>query len=659
MTHRIDKILIANRGEIAVRIIATCKRMGIATVAAFSDADERASFVTLADEAVRIGPAPAADSYLDFDRVLGAAALTGAHAIHPGYGFLAENASFAQACADRGVIFIGPSPEVIRVLGSKLESKLRVAAAGVPVIPGSKGGDQSVDALTAHAADIGFPVLLKASAGGGGKGMVVVRAPGELAAAIESAKRVSRSAFGDDTLLVEKYIDNPRHVEFQILGDQHGNLIHLFERECSIQRRHQKIIEETPSVALDEDLRRRMGAAAVAVGNAVGYYNAGTVEFILAPDQQFYFLEVNTRLQVEHPVTECVTGIDLVREQIRVARGEHLAIAQDDVVLSGAAIECRLYAEDADNGFRPAAGRIVSWQVPAIDGLRVDTGVESGTEIGIHYDPMLAKVIAHAPTRAEAIQKLSRGLQQMSVDGITTNREFLIRVLAHPAMAAGAIDTHFLDTYADELRAPARDAELIHHAAIAAALFGHEQRRARRTILPQLEPGFRNHRIADERIAYSVGDDEVQVGYINRRDRQLDVRIGDGAYERLRIIDASACVLGYETANGHRRRFRIVRDGPTIYVHGDRGAVTLRERPRFPVREAAAIEGGCVAPMPGKVVKVLVSAEQSVCAGDTLVILEAMKMEHSVTAPTDGIVTELAVAEGDQVDTDQLLVVIG
>jgi acetyl-CoA carboxylase biotin carboxylase subunit len=656
---RIDKILIANRGEIAVRIIHTCKRMGIATVAAFSDADEDAIFVRLADEAVRLGPAPAAESYLDFDKVIGAAELTGANAIHPGYGFLAENAAFAQACADRGVTFIGPSPEVIRVLGSKIESKQRVAEADVPVIPGSKGGDQSVEALSAHATEIGFPVLLKASAGGGGKGMYVVREASELADAIESAKRVSGNAFGDDTLLVEKYIDNPRHVEIQILGDQHGTLIHLFERECSIQRRHQKIVEETPSPAVDDDLRARMGAAAVAVGNAVGYYNAGTVEFILAPDGQFYFLEVNTRLQVEHPVTECVTGVDLVREQIRVARGERLSIAQHDLTMNGAAIECRLYAEDADEDFRPAAGRIVSWHAPELEGLRIDTGVESGTDVGIHYDPMLAKVIAHAPTRIEAIQKLSRALQLMSVDGITTNREFLVRVLAHPEMVAGNIDTHFLDTHVDDLRAPERDIAVVQRAAIATTLLAHELRRASRSVLPNLEPGYRNHRVADERVVYDAGEDEVPVGYVNRRGGRFDVRIGDGDYERVRIIACADGVLEYEAGNGHRRRFRIVRDEATVYVHSDDGAVTLVERPRFPEREAAAVEGGCVAPMPGKVVKVLVSADQEVSAGDTLLILEAMKMEHSVTAPADGVVTALCVDEGDQVDTDQLLVVIG
>ncbi|MGB5223340.1 MAG: biotin carboxylase N-terminal domain-containing protein, partial [Polyangiales bacterium] len=417
MTTTIQKILVANRGEIARRIMRTCRKMGISTVAVYSDADAAMPFVAEADEAVRLGPAPSAESYLRIDKILEAAALTGSDAIHPGYGFLAENAAFADACAGAGVIFIGPTADAIRAMGSKREAKALVSKAGVPVIPGYDGADQTPAVLAQKAVEVGFPVLLKASAGGGGKGMKLVREEAGLSDAIASAAREGQSSFGDGTLLVEKYIDDPRHVEIQILGDSHGNLIHLNERECSIQRRHQKIIEEAPSPALDAALRNRMGEAAVLCGKAIGYQNAGTVEFILAPDRSFYFLEVNTRLQVEHPITECLTGLDLVEEQIRVAQGEELRTTQEAVRFEGAAVEVRLYAEDPSAGFLPQSGKVVDWDLPPVEGLRVDSGVETGSEVGIHYDPMLAKIITSGETRDIALQRMRRALRSLSVQG--------------------------------------------------------------------------------------------------------------------------------------------------------------------------------------------------------------------------------------------------
>jgi acetyl/propionyl-CoA carboxylase alpha subunit len=548
---------------------------------------------------------------------------------------------------------------VIRILGSKQLSKRKVKAADVPVIPGHDGdGDQSTVALAARATELGFPLLLKASAGGGGKGMRVVREPAALEDAIESAKREAKGAFGDDTMLIERYIDRPRHVEIQILGDEHGHLVHLFERECSIQRRHQKIIEESPSPALTPELREKMGQAAVRVGQAVGYTNAGTVEFIVDPEGNFYFLEVNTRLQVEHPVTECVTGLDLVREQIRVARGERLDIGQASLELSGAAIECRLYAEDPTKGFLPTSGRIVDWHVPDLEGLRVDTGVESGSEVSIHYDPMLAKLICHAPTRTEAIQLMARSLENLSVQGVTTNRSFLLSVLDHPEFRAGNLDTHFLETHADEVHAERMSEEAIRTAAIAATLAAHERARGETRPLPALEPGFRNNRFQSQWIDFRSGERLLQVRYDNLGGGRLHIAVDSSEAEIVRVASARGAELVFESGCGVRRRFRICRDGEIHYVHSREGSLALIEQPRFPEHDLKQTPGACVAPMPGKVVKLLVTEGQQVEADEPLVVLEAMKMEHVVRASDAGVVTELAVAAGDQVDADTLLAVV-
>ena len=438
------KILIANRGEIASRIMRTCRAMGIGTTAIYSDPDRNAPFVRAADEAVYIGPPISSGTFLAIQKIIDAAREVGADAVHPGYGFLAENADFAQACAEAGLTFIGPSPDSIRRMGSKIEAKKIMAGAGVPTIPGFSAAELSDRDIEVRAREIGVPILIKASAGGGGKGMRIVSDPATLATALASARREAKSAFGDDTLLLERYFESPRHIEVQILGDMHGNLVHCFERECSIQRRYQKIIEEAPSPVVDDDLRARITAAALAAGRAIGYHNAGTVDFIVDQHRQFFFLEVNTRLQVEHPVTEEITGLDLVRLQILVAQGAPLPLRQETLAIRCHAIECRIYAEDPYADFLPSTGTIVHWEQPEIPGIRYETGVETGSPVTIHYDPMLAKVIAHASTRAEAARRLAKALGAMRVHGVHTNLPLLIEVLRHPRFLAGDTDTHFI-----------------------------------------------------------------------------------------------------------------------------------------------------------------------------------------------------------------------
>ena len=656
MSTTIQKILIANRGEIARRIMRTCRNMGIATVAVYSDADADMPFVSEADEAVRLGPAPSAESYLRIDKILEAAALTGSDAIHPGYGFLAENAAFAEACGEAGVIFIGPTPDAIRAMGSKREAKALVAEAGVPVIPGYDGAIQDPEVLAREALNVGFPALLKASAGGGGKGMKLVRQESELADAIASAAREGQSSFGDGTLLVEKYIEDTRHVEIQILGDSHGNLIHLNERECSIQRRHQKIIEETPSPALDEALRARMGEAAVLCGKAIGYQNAGTVEFILAPDRSGYFVEVNTRLRVEHPITECVTGLDLVGEPIHVAQGEALRLSQEQVPFEGAAVEVRVYAEDPAAGFLPQSGKVVDWSIPPADGLRVDSGVESGSEVGIHYDPMLAKIITSGATRELALQRMRRALRSLSVQGLTTNREFLLRVLDHPAFIAGEIDTHFIDRHLQSDLGATAPGVGEHRAAIAAALAEQQQRDRSRVIVPRVPSGWRNNYHTPQSVEYEVGEHEVRVDYRHLGDDHFTVWVGDEE-RQVRVVSWGEQKITLEEGV-HRWSARVTFDGDRSFVHSSAFSVALRRKPRFPDKSLEIPAGGCIAPMPGKVVELRVAEGDSVQAGQVLLIMEAMKMEHTVTAPQDGTVAQVTVAAGDQVDADALLVVV-
>jgi 3-methylcrotonyl-CoA carboxylase alpha subunit len=649
----IDKLLVANRGEIALRVMRTARAMGIATVAVYSDADADAPHVQFADEAVRIGPPPARESYLVIAALLDAARITGAHAIHPGYGFLSENAAFAEAVADAGLVFVGPPADVIRALGSKQAAKRLAEKAGVPIVPGYHGDDR--EHFAERAREIGFPLLVKASAGGGGKGMRVVRAESELADAIERARGEALSAFGDDTLLLERYVARPRHIEIQILGDTHGNVVHLHERECSIQRRHQKIVEEAPSVALDAARRATMGAAAVALGKSVGYVGAGTVEFITDPDGTFYFLEVNTRLQVEHPVTEAITGLDLVREQLRIARGEPLGYSEAPAP-RGWAIEVRLCAEDPDRDYLPTTGTLHAVDVPVAGSagpsgsVRADVGVRAGSDVSIHYDSMLGKIIAHAPTRSEAAQVLRDALARTWVPGVVTNREQLMRILAHPAFVAGELDTHFLETHAGDLAARMPGLDRLRVAAIAATLHDILERRDPRALAA---PGWRNVRSQDQHVAYKAGDAAIELGYHPDGDAIVFALGGKTTVVSRCGLDGDR--LWFVEHAGHRRGARVVRAGDRVFVLADGALTALAVQPRFPEHAEHVVEGGLVAPMPGKVVKVLVTVGQEVAAGTAVVVLEAMKMEHTVRAPEAGVVRELRVAAGDQVDSGALL----
>lgn len=477
-TPPFGKVLIANRGEIALRVIRACQELGVRTVAVYSDADAQAPHVREADEAVNIGPAPAAQSYLLGDKLIEVALRTGAQAIHPGYGFLSERAWFARAVRDAGLVFIGPPAEAIEAMGSKTAARQLVIAAGVPVVPGTTTALRDADEALGVADSFGYPVLLKAAAGGGGKGMRVVRTPAELPDALASAQREARNAFGDDAVYVEKYIDGPRHVEIQVLADSYGNVLHLGERECSVQRRHQKMIEEAPSVAVSRELRAQMGATAVAAARAAGYVNAGTCEFLLDRSGAFYFLEMNTRIQVEHPVTELVMGLDLVQWQIRIAAGEPLPFGQKDFAPRGWAMECRITSEDPTNGFLPSTGRVEYLHVPSGPGVRWDGGIESGSDVGLFYDPMLAKLIVHAPTRALAIARMRRALLELTIDGIETSRSFHLRVMDHPEFQSGDISIQWLEQTLPELTAPIRDASALELVAIAAAMAADAERNA-------------------------------------------------------------------------------------------------------------------------------------------------------------------------------------
>ncbi|CAN5915396.1 biotin carboxylase N-terminal domain-containing protein [soil metagenome] len=651
----IDKVLIANRGEIALRVMRTCKAMGIATVAVFSDADAQAPFVKFADEAVRIGPPPARESYLVINALLDAARVTGASAIHPGYGFLSENAAFAEAVIEAGLVFIGPPAQVIGKLGSKQQAKRIAQAAGVPTVPGYEGDDQSNAAMLNAAKSIGLPLLVKASAGGGGKGMRVVREHGELAEALERARGEAKSSFGDDTLLLEKYVERPRHIEIQILGDQHGNVVHLWERECSIQRRHQKVIEEAPSVALDTAKRAAMGKAAVELGKAVGYVGAGTVEFIADQAGSFFFLEVNTRLQVEHPVTELTTGLDLVREQIRIARGEHLGYDAAPPQ-RGSAIEVRLCAEDPERDYLPTTCTLHAVDVPPT--IRADLGVAAGTEIGIHYDSMLGKLIAHAPTRREAAQVLRRALDELWIPGLVTNREHLSRILGHPAFLSGELDTHFLERHAGELAAPMPGLDRVRVAAVALTVHGIATRRTASTP-PLAPPGWRNVHVADQMVTYTFGDanSEVVIGYRPGPDGAVALAIG-GKTTHVSSFGAERDRVWFVEGNGHRRTARVIGRGARAWVQSEGLSIAFTEQPRFPEPLARVVAGGLIAPMPGKVVKVLVDMGQEVAAGAALIVLEAMKMEHTVRAADAGTVRAIHVTVGEQVDSDRLLAVV-
>ena len=652
----ISKLLIANRGEIAARVIRTARVMDIGTVAVFSPADAAAPYVGQADEAVPLpGNAPA-DSYLNAPAIIAAAQRTGADAIHPGYGFLSENAAFAQACADAGLIFVGPPPRAIAAMGSKIAAKDLMAAAGVPVLPSlTIEGDQPPD--QAELERIGFPLLVKAAFGGGGRGMRVVRGQAGLEAALAGARREAAAAFGDGTVFLERYLDAPRHIEVQIFGDTHGTLVHLFERECSIQRRYQKIIEEAPSPAVDEALRQELGEAAIAAGKAIGYTGAGTVEFVLDQASRFYFLEVNTRLQVEHPVTELVTGLDLVALQLQVAEGQPLPAEVRLATLTGHAIEARLYAEDVAAGFLPATGTLRAFDVPRLPGVRVDAGVTAGSAVGLHYDAMLAKVIAHGPTRDAARRRLARCLAGTRLHGVTSNRDLLVGILREEEFRAGQIDTGYLTRHDPEQLArswPDGSAARLH--ALAAALAGQAARRAAAPVLRTIPSGWRNVPSEDQHVTFGTGDGQLEVRY-RFTGATVTAAVNGEPVPELLVRQATPDRVVADI-DGIRREFTVRQDGGISDVDSSLGNSELTELPRFPDPQSRAAPGSLLAPMPGTVVRLEVAPGTQVTAGTPIVVLEAMKMEHSVSAPHDGVVTDIEVTGGQQVDVGTVLAVV-
>jgi len=649
-----DTVLIANRGEIAVRVIRTLRAMGIRSVAVYSDADAESLHVAEADVAVRIGPAAARESYLNVEAVLAAAKETGAQAVHPGYGFLAENAEFARACAAAGLVFIGPPAEAIEAMGDKIRAKSTVAAAGVPVVPGADG---TPDELREAAEQIGFPLLLKPSAGGGGKGMVVVHEPAELAEAIESAQRVARGAFGDDRLLAERFISAPRHIEIQVLADEHGNVVHLGERECSLQRRHQKIVEEAPSPLLDERTRERMGAAAVDAARAVGYRGAGTVEFIVSADNpsEFFFMEMNTRLQVEHPVTELVTGLDLVALQVRVAAGEPLGLTQSDVRLSGHAVEARVYAEDPANGFLPTGGRVLAVHHPDAEWLRVDSGIRAGSVVGSDYDPMLAKVIVHGDDREHALRRMSEALAGTAVFGLTTNVAFLRALVTDDDVVAGRMDTQLVDRKVDQLtRAePVPDAVLV--AAAMDEFLGMQPKGS--VVDPwELPTGWRLGGAAGTAFRLTCGDRAATVRVIGSPE-SAEVSIDDGPPQRAtgELINGRLRVRYAGEAATYAR----LQQGRTLWLAANGQVWAVGEHSLLAAEETTDASGGPItSPMPGTVLVVRVEQGERVDAGQPLLVVEAMKMEHTITAPVGGVVTDLPVSAGQKVALDEVLAVV-
>lgn len=660
MTSMFDTVLVANRGEIALRVIRTLRRLGVRSVAVYSDADAGAPHVRAADAAVRLP-----SGYLAVEEVLAAAGRTGAQAVHPGYGFLAESTAFARRCAEEGVVFVGPPAEAVEAMGDKIRAKATVAAAGVPVVPGGAEPDD----LTEAALRIGFPVLVKPSAGGGGKGMLVARSAAELPQALESARRTAAAAFGDATLLVERYIAGPRHIEIQVLADAHGNVVHLGERECSLQRRHQKIIEEAPSPLLEEETRRRMGEDAVRAARSVGYVGAGTVEFIVAGDEPghpAYFIEMNTRLQVEHPVTELVTGLDLVELQLRVAAGEPLPFTQEEVRLRGHAVEARVYAEDPARDFLPTGGTVLALAEPGDrPDVRVDSGLRPGTVVGSDYDPMLSKIIAWAPDRGEALRRLDAALRATTVLGVTTNIAFLRALLADPDVAAGRLSTGLIDQRLGALldaaggRVPggALPGEVL----AAAALVLHDELARRAGDDPwEVPDGWRVGEPAWTTWLLAARGETAAVRVRGLPARGCEVAVADGPAVGARLArDGDAVQV---TVDGVTSRFACALDGGVVWLgrDGRSWALTPHEAGE---RGAGAGPGGAGdgvvrSPMPGTVLLVKVVPGEQVTEGQPLLIVEAMKMEHTVTAPADGIVAELAVRAGRPVDMDAVLAVI-
>ncbi|RXV68136.1 acetyl/propionyl/methylcrotonyl-CoA carboxylase subunit alpha [Burkholderia stabilis] len=658
-----DKILIANRGEIACRVAATCKRLGIASVAVYSDADANAKHVAACDEAVHIGGSAAADSYLRIERIIEAARATGAQAIHPGYGFLSENEDFAHACEAAGIAFIGPPVDAIAAMGSKAAAKALMHAAAVPLVPGYHGDDQDAAHLHREADEIGYPVLLKASAGGGGKGMRVVERSDDFPAALASCQREAASSFGNDRVLIEKYLTRPRHVEVQVFGDTHGNTVYLFDRDCSVQRRHQKVLEEAPAPGLPDDLRRAMGEAAVAAARAVAYVGAGTVEFIMTGDA-FYFMEMNTRLQVEHPVTEMVTGLDLVEWQLRVASGEPLPLKQDQLRVQGHALEARLYAENPGRGFLPSTGTLKHLRLPAgVEfaigaAVRVDSGVREGDAITPFYDPMIAKLIVHGADRAEALGLMLRALRACEVVGLHTNAAFLQRIVACEPFATADLDTGLIERNHDALFAPQQPPRAMLALACAALLARERGAVAHRASPWGALPDWRLNGGYRRTLEWHAADREADLTVVYEDDGAgARIAAGDEAAQPF-VWTRGATPLDFDvTLGGVRSSGRVVADGDTFHVFTQGAAETFEWRNL--IAHAGDVEQGggrLTAPMPGKVIAVLVEPGQKVEAGTPLIVMEAMKMEHTIGAPSAGVVAEVLYGVGDQVaDGAQLL----
>ena len=645
-----QKILIANRGEISLRIMRTARRLGYGVVAVYSDADRDALHVREADEAVRIGEALPSQSYLNIGAIIAAAKSSGADAVHPGYGFLAENEDFASACRDAGLVFIGPSPEAIKAMGNKAGAKEIMQKAGVPCVPGYQGSDQSDATMLAEAKRIGFPVMIKAAAGGGGRGMRLVAEAAAFADALRSARSEAQGAFGDAAVILESGIADPRHIEIQVFGDAFGNAIHLGERDCSVQRRHQKLIEEAPSPAVSPELRARMGAVAVAAIKSIGYEGAGTLEFLLDRNGEFYFMEMNTRLQVEHPVTEAVTGLDLVELQLRVAAGEPLGLRQEDIQFSGHAIEVRLCSENAAHDFMPQSGRMALWQMP--DGLRVEHALQSGSEIPPYYDSMIAKIISHGATRDEARRRLICGLERAVAFGVTTNQAFLAACLRHPAFAAGEATTAFIAKYRDDLLAPRKDAAS--EAALAALLL----HVTNATALP-----WRSGRTLAAtfpipvRIELDHGIHDLEI--VRERDGTYVANIDGGAC-RFEIDELGRDAIRFRV-NGVMESARFLRERERLYFLHRGVTLSVRDLTLAPPAATAAVTGGdgkVRAAMSGRVVAVLVKPGERVAAGQPVMTLEAMKMEHVHSAPIAGVISAIDVAEGEQLTAGRIVVEI-
>ncbi len=663
------KILIANRGEIACRIMRTARRMGIATVAIYSQADAQAMHVEMADEAVCIGPAAARDSYLVAEKIIEAALKTGARAIHPGYGFLSENAGFAEACAAAGLVFIGPNPQAMRMMGDKIRSKACALQAGVSVVPGHVGEIADAEEAVMIAREIGYPVMIKASAGGGGKGMRIARADAEVREGFQSARSEARSAFGDERIFIEKYIDNPRHVEIQVIGDKHGNIIHLGERECSIQRRNQKVVEEAPSPLLDERTRQAMGEQACALARAVGYDSAGTVEFVAGQDRSFYFLEMNTRLQVEHPVTEMVTGVDLVEMMIRAAAGEPLGLAQEEVKTRGWAVETRIYAEDPWRNFMPSIGRITRFLAPPQEPgrLRVDSGVGEGGEISMHYDPMIAKLVTWGKDRKEAIAAQLAALDAFCIEGIAHNIPFLAAIMDNPRWREGRLSTGFIEEeFPGGFAGAPLSGEMVERLSLIAASMDHVENLRKRRISGQL-PG-NDVNFSAERVVWR---DDARTGLA------LHVECESPKLIRMRPAGGGEHVVEPDWRPGQpvwRGRIdgvplsahvRRILNGYELTHHGARLALRVyspfeaQMARLMPVREAADTARMVISPMPGKVLSVAVREGQAVKAGDVLCVVEAMKMENILRAECDGVLEAVHVAPGDAIGADALLMEFG